>query len=317
MSHPPSQSPATRPNKDLVARLQRSPLYQSYERVFSKATGLPLALQPLEYWQLSHHGKKKENPFCALLAEHPGTLAVCLAAHDEMTRQTGDLPHTVTCPFGLTESAVPVKLGRETVGFLRVGQVMRRSPSAQDIKKVAGRLAASGLPFDEKLRKAWENNPLIPPSNYDGIVCLLTFFAEQLSARLNQIVLEDANAEPVLVQKARAFIEQHKQEELSLGTVAAAAGASVFHFCKVFHRSTGLKFTDYVARVRLEDARTELLNPNRRVSEVAYDVGFRSLTQFNRAFRRVFGESPTEFRKGRRGSRSRTGKVRPAKPMKR
>ena len=80
------------------------------------------------------------------------------------------------------------------------------------------------------------------------------------------------------------------------GAVAKAAGASVFHFCKVFRKSTGIKFTDYVTRVRLEDARTELLNPNRRVSEVAYDVGFQSLTQFNRTFKRVFGQSPTEFR---------------------
>jgi len=57
-----------------------------------------------------------------------------------------------------------------------------------------------------------------------------------------------------------------------------------------------LKFTDYVARVRVEDARTRLLNPNLRISEIAYDVGFQSLTQFNRTFKRVFGQSPSEFR---------------------
>jgi len=39
-----------------------------------------------------------------------------------------------------------------------------------------------------------------------------------------------------------------------------------------------------------------LLNPNLRISEIAYDVGFQSLTQFNRTFKRVFGQSPTEFR---------------------
>jgi AraC-like DNA-binding protein len=109
-------------------------------------------------------------------------------------------------------------------------------------------------------------------------------------------VLERQNAEPPLVQKAREYIDKHKTEAMSLADVAKAAGASVFHFCKVFHRATGLKFTDYVARVRLEDARTQLLNPNRRISEVAYDVGFQSLTQFNRMFKRVFGQSPTEFR---------------------
>jgi AraC-like DNA-binding protein len=85
-------------------------------------------------------------------------------------------------------------------------------------------------------------------------------------------------------------------EPLSLSTVAQASGASVFHFCKVFKKSTGLTFTDYVARVRLEDAKTQLLNPSRRISEVAYDVGFQSLTQFNRMFKRIFGQSPTEFR---------------------
>jgi AraC-like DNA-binding protein len=85
-------------------------------------------------------------------------------------------------------------------------------------------------------------------------------------------------------------------EHLSLATVAQASGASVFHFCKVFKRTTGLKFTDYVTRVRLEDAKTQLLNPSRRISEIAYDVGFQSLTQFNRMFKRVFGQSPTEFR---------------------
>ena len=82
-----------------------------------------------------------------------------------------------------------------------------------------------------------------------------------------------------------------------------ASGASVFHFCKVFKKTTGLKFTDYVARLRLEDAKAQLLNPSRRISEVAYDVGFQSLTQFNRMFKRVFGESPTEFRANLSGKR--------------
>ena len=73
------------------------------------------------------------------------------------------------------------------------------------------------------------------------------------------MVTEQNNAEPPLVLKAREYIEKHKNEELSLADVAKAAGASVFHFCKVFHKATGLKFTDYVARVRLEDARNRLL----------------------------------------------------------
>lgn len=292
----PKPAGDTIPNKQLVEMLVRSRLFRDYESVFTKATGLPLALRPLEYWQLEHHQKTNENSFCALLAERPATLAVCLQSHAEIIQHTGVTPRTETCPFGLTETAVPVRLGEQTIGFLRIGQVLRRSAIQADKMRAASKLKECGVPFAGGVRKAWEATPIIPKEKYGAIVRLLTFFAEQLSALINQIVLEQQNAEPELVRKAREYITQHKMEPLSLSAVAQASGASVFHFCKVFKKSTGLKFTDYVARIRLEDAKTQLLNPSRRISEVAYDVGFQSLTQFNRMFKRIFGQSPTEFR---------------------
>jgi AraC-like DNA-binding protein/ligand-binding sensor protein len=303
-----SDANATKENRELIDTLRRSKLFRNYEQVFSEATGLALALRPVDYWQLEHQGKKNQNPFCALLAETPKSLAVCLQAHQDMIDHTGVLPHTVTCPFGLTETAIPVRLGSEIIGYLRIGQVLRHTPAKSDTTKVSRELERCGLRFSNEIRKAWEKNPFIPPDKYNAIVRLLAFFADQLSALSNQLMTEKRNAEPPLVLKAREYIEKHRTEELSLADVAKAAGASVFHFCKVFHRATGLKFTDYVARVRLEDARNRLLNPNLRVSEIAYDVGFQSLTQFNRTFKRVFGQSPSEFR-ARLSSRKRTGKA--------
>ena len=302
------QSTRADSNKQLIDMLRRSRLFRDYENVFTKATGLALTLRPLEFWQLAHRGKKHENLFCRMLAERPKTLAVCLQAHQEMIDHTGVLPHTVTCPFGLTETAVPVKLGADVIGYLRIGQVLRHMPAKSDTSKVKRELDRCGVRFTGEIRKAWEKNPLILPEKYNAIVRLLAFFADQLSELSNQLMTEQNNAEPPLVLKARDYIDKHKTEELSLADVAKAAGASVFHFCKVFHKSTGLKFTDYVARVRLEDARNRLLNPNLRVSEIAYDVGFQSLTHFNRTFKRVFGQSPTEFRE-RLSSSKRAGKI--------
>lgn len=293
-------------NRELIDTLRRSKLFRNYEQVFSEATGLALALRPVDYWQLEHQGKKNANPFCALLAERQATLAVCLQAHEEMIRHTGDLPHTVTCPFGLTETAVPIKLGQQTIGYLRIGQVLRHTPAKSDTTKVNRELARAGVRFTNEMRKAWEKNPFMSPDKYNATVRLLAFFAEQLSALSNQLVTEKNNAEPPLVLKARDYIDSHKTEELSLAEVSKAVGASVFHFCKVFHKTTGLKFTDYVARVRVQDARNRLLNPNLRISEIAYDVGFQSLTQFNRTFKRVFGQSPTEFREHLNGKAPRT-----------
>jgi AraC-like DNA-binding protein len=196
----------------------------------------------------------------------------------------------------LTETTVPVRLGERVIGFLCTGQVFTRTPKLAAFQKSFRRLVGAKSASEKKARELWEKTPFVAPSRYQATVQLLNFFAKQLSAMSNQIVVEQENSEPPIVTKARQFIAQNKTDILSLGAVAKAAGASVFHFCKVFHKTTGLKFTDYVARVRLEDARTRLLNPNRRVSEVAYDVGFQSLTQFNRTFRRMFGQSPTEYR---------------------
>jgi AraC-like DNA-binding protein len=296
MSDTASPDDGSSANKQLIDALLRSHLFRDYESVFTKATGLPLTLRPLEYWQLAHSGKKQENPFCALLAEQPATLAVCLQAHENMIRHTGVLPHSVTCPFGLTETAVPVKLGEKTIGYLRIGQVLRHTLAKSDTAKVARTLSQHGVRFTPEIRDAWEKNLVTPPEKYNAIVRLLTFFAEQLSTLSNQIMLEKEQAEPLIVRKARAYIIKNRTGSLSLTEVAKASGASVFHFSKVFKKTTGLGFTDYVARVRLEDAKAELLNPNRRISEIAYDVGFQSLTQFNRVFRRIFGQSPTQFR---------------------
>jgi AraC-like DNA-binding protein len=51
-----------------------------------------------------------------------------------------------------------------------------------------------------------------------------------------------------------------------------------------------------VSRARIEKAKNLLLNQNLRVSEIAYEVGFQSLTHFNRVFKKVIGQAPTEYR---------------------
>jgi AraC-like DNA-binding protein len=74
---------------------------------------------------------------------------------------------------------------------------------------------------------------------------------------------------------------------------------STFYFCKMFKKATGLTFTDYLSRVRVEKAKALLLNPHLRISEIAYDVGFQSLTHFNRMFRKIVGLSPTVYRESK------------------
>jgi transcriptional regulator GlxA family with amidase domain len=106
-------------------------------------------------------------------------------------------------------------------------------------------------------------------------------------------------AEPVEIWKARKFIEEYSGEELSLTKVAKAVGISGNHLSEKFKQVTGVNFVNYVARTRFENARNLLRDSNLRVSEIAFAVGFQSLSQFNRVFKKLAGKSPTEFRRER------------------
>lgn len=98
------------------------------------------------------------------------------------------------------------------------------------------------------------------------------------------------------IWKARKFIEEHSDEELSLTKVAQFVSISANHLSEKFKEVTGINFVDYVARTRFEKARQLLREADFRVSEIAFAVGFQSLSQFNRVFKRLSGKSPTAYR---------------------
>jgi AraC-like DNA-binding protein len=110
------------------------------------------------------------------------------------------------------------------------------------------------------------------------------------------VVTDGHRAEPVEIWKARKFIEDHCVEELSLTKVAKSVRISPNHLSERFKQVTGVNFVEYIAWTRFEKACDLLRNSNLRISEIAFAVGFQSLSQFNRVFRKLSGQSPTEFR---------------------
>ena len=284
-------------NQTVLDRLAHSQIYRDYERAFGEATGLPLTFSPVDDWHLAHRGRRHENAFCALLAKQNKTCAACLQTQHELTTTAQEGPRTVTCFAGLNETAVPLRAGDQIVGYLRTGEVLPHTPTAADFSRVVQRLEKLGMKVDrEKLREAYSQTRVFTAKRYESVVKLLQIFAQHLSMVACQILLQSENSEPAGITKAREYIDANHTEDLSLGVVAQAAHMSTFYFCKQFKKSTGLSFTDYLGRVRIEKAKEHLLKPNTRVSEVAYEVGFQSLTHFNRVFKKVNGESPTTYR---------------------
>ncbi len=281
----------------LITALTDSPIYQEYERAFTAATGLPVVLRPVETWQLPHHGHNGENPFCALMAEKSRTCAACLQTHQVLSETALIAPITIDCSHGMAETAVPVRIGDRIVGLLQTGQVFRKAPTESQFRRTVKLLQDWGVATElTQLHELYFGTRVVSRCTYDGIVALLGIFSQQLSALSNQIIVQHENGEPPMIRHAKEYIAAHYTEPLSLAVVSKAVHTSTFYLCKMFKHATGINFTQYLSRVRVEKAGHLLLNPNLRISEVAFEVGFQSLTHFNRVFKKIHGQSPTAYR---------------------
>jgi AraC-like DNA-binding protein len=292
-----NESTQVRQSRTVVAQLKRSQVFRDYEQAFRETTGLPINLRPVEAFDLPHHGDPKESPFCALMATSNHSCAACLQLQKKVEVEARLEPKTLKCFAGLCDSAVPVRVGDDLIAFLQTGQILLHAPTKADFARTTRELLKFGTEVDlKRLEEAYFQTRVVTRKQYDSILRLLTIFAQHLSTLSNQLMVEKAAEEVPAVARARVYIADRYAEELSLNEVAHAVNMSAFYFCKTFKKSTGMTFTDYLARVRVEKVKNLLLNPHKRISEAAYEAGFQSLSQFNRVFRRIAGEAPTAYR---------------------
>jgi AraC-like DNA-binding protein len=99
----------------------------------------------------------------------------------------------------------------------------------------------------------------------------------------------------VHLRRARDHADRHYAEPLDLATLAAVAGLSKYHFHRLFAATYGSTPAAYLSERRIERAQDLLRATNLTVTEVCHGVGFSSLGSFSTTFRRIVGESPSEF----------------------
>ena len=281
---------------DLLVQLSRSKIFKDYQTAFTAATKLPLQLRPPNSLGLAEMASNA-NPFCALLARSNKGCRDCLRVQGIISDPTATGAASSQCFAGLCDTAVPIRVGEKLLGFLQTGQVAFSTPSAAKFKRISRQLVEWGAVVDlKRLEDAYFHSNVLDEDSYSGAVRLLEIFASHIGIIGNQLVIHEESDESPFTKRARAYVASHQADPIDLKEVSQALHVSTFYFCKMFKKATGVTFTDYLSRVRIERAKTLLLNRNARVSEVAYAVGFGSLTHFNRMFHRLVGVSPSEYR---------------------
>jgi AraC-like DNA-binding protein len=175
-----------------------------------------------------------------------------------------------------------------------------------ELKAIGGLFekARSGIAFFGKTKEevGGQLKQLTGLNNFDQLLLLLRIF-QQLALSDEYTVL---NTEPLTrlrlqkekdrMQAVYQYLEQNYQHQVSVHEVAALTHLSTPAFCRYFKKNTRLTFTDFVNQFRISQSKKVLLQ-QKTVTEACYDSGFDSLSYFNKTFKKLTGENPSQFRK--------------------
>lgn len=97
------------------------------------------------------------------------------------------------------------------------------------------------------------------------------------------------------VQKMQDYIEKNLDGDINMADLARVSCFSPWHSYRLFKSLTGFTPVDYIRRLRLSQSATKLKTENRRIADVAFEMGFGSVDGYTRAFYREFGCNPGEY----------------------
>jgi AraC family transcriptional regulator len=143
----------------------------------------------------------------------------------------------------------------------------------------------------------------------DGNGALDTLFRQQLTDLLATRVLAAHTGSPTTIRpvtgglapkallRAIERLRSGSEADVSLAALASEAGLSRFHFCRAFKESTGLSPHAWLRQHQLEQAMAMLRDTDASVVSIAMALGYGSQTAFAAAFRRLTGETPSDWRR--------------------
>ncbi|MBE2212963.1 MAG: helix-turn-helix domain-containing protein [Opitutaceae bacterium] len=278
----------------LSERIRAMPGLERFLADFRLATGLPAHF-------VSALGQRTFGPdvctLCRYVHAHPQGARLCTRFLQQLLETATEHPASARCDAGLYEAAVPLRMGGQTFGYVVFGHCAARTPTRADRNEARHLLTRAGVPIDAaQLEVLATDVPIVSLDRIAALERIAADLVERLVLEITQHIVHPPASMPPLVERACHLVRTEYARPVALSHFAKKLGVSAGHLSRIFHHSTGLRFVEYVARVRADHARSLLRTTDRPVTDIAFACGFQSLSQFNRTIRAQFGCTPSALR---------------------
>lgn len=148
-----------------------------------------------------------------------------------------------------------------------------------------------------KLSISTQINDALHESHVKNIIIEMLFEILDLTqSKLSEITMDKSDNE-LLVERMLSWIMDHHTEKLSMKRLAEEFFISKRHISHLFKHIVGMTVMEYIMNCRIDHAKFMLsMKPNKKISDIALDVGFTCNAHFSRSFRTKVGTSPSGFR---------------------
>lgn len=126
---------------------------------------------------------------------------------------------------------------------------------------------------------------------------VMTYLKDYMINSLRHWMEEKKYVEARPIRIAKQYIGDHYNQSLTLEMVSGEIGFNATYFSGMFKKETGMNFSDYLKKIRIDNAKNMLLNTEQTVEDISYAVGYSDIKYFSRLFKKLTGVTPTEFRK--------------------
>ena len=255
---------------------------------FFSATGINLSILDSNFSRLQYTDKASANKYCKYINSNSAISSKCLICDYALLKECKEKKQPVShiCHAGLLDIAIPIMHNQSILGYIMLGQ-LKIDDNFQNIKQ---KLTSDGLDID-KLEVLYSTLPIKNEEFIKSIINLATILAKHLLLE-NIVKPKNLSTLDTLVE----YINQNIQAPLSVEEIAQENFVSVSLIYKLFYKNFNTSVKDYINKRRCELALSLLMFSDKSLNDVAFEVGFSSLSYFSKVFKKLYGVSPLKYR---------------------